>query len=141
MSTITETLWEIITDSDALHAELTTIMRQEYEPFLTQEKATCVNTSKLEHYVREQLIKWYEWLPETPASQRGRELAMEAFHGEDGRPPEETQHAVRLTAETVLRLIAQPEEQGRYHFEEMGMDHLACIPGLSRRLSRWASCL
>lgn len=46
------------------------------------------------------------------------------FYGEDRRPPEEPQYAVQVTAEEVLRLIVQPDEQGRYHFDEMGMEHL-----------------
>jgi hypothetical protein len=45
-------------------------------------------------------------------------------YGEDGRKPEEPQHATQLTSETALRLIVQPDEQGRYHFDEMGTDHL-----------------
>ena len=76
---ITDTVWEIITDNDELHAELTKIMRKEYEPFLTHDKATYVNTYKLEQYVRDELIKWYEWLPDSAISQIGGELAMEAF--------------------------------------------------------------
>ncbi len=46
------------------------------------------------------------------------------MYGEDGRPAEEPQHAVALTAEEALRLIVQPDDQGRYHFDEMGIDHL-----------------
>ncbi|MGZ3611134.1 MAG: hypothetical protein ACXVBU_13855 [Ktedonobacteraceae bacterium] len=46
------------------------------------------------------------------------------IYGEDGRKPEEPQHAVELTAEEVLRLVVMPDEQGRYHFDEMGNDNL-----------------
>ena len=46
------------------------------------------------------------------------------IYGEDGRPPEEPQHAVQLTSEEVLRLIVQPDEQGRCHFDQMGIEHL-----------------
>ena len=53
-----------------------------------------------------------------------RQWYFQDMYGEDGRPPEEPQHAARLTAEEVLRLIVQPDEQGRYHFDEMGMEHL-----------------
>ena len=56
------------------------------------------------------------------------------IYGEDGRNPEEPQHAVELKIEEVLRLVVIPDEQGRYHFDEIGMEHLASIPGLSRRL-------
>ena len=31
---------------------------------------------------------------------------------------------VELTAEEVLRLVVMPDEQGRYHFDEMGIEHL-----------------
>ena len=79
MNTITDTIWDIITENDELHAELTRIMRREYEPFLTHKKATYVNTYKLEQHIREELTKWYEWLPDTAISQIGGELAMEAF--------------------------------------------------------------
>ena len=79
MSTITDTIWDIVTDNEELHAELTRIMCQEYEPFLTHDKATTVNTFKLESYFREEFTKWYEWLPDTAISQIGGELAMEAF--------------------------------------------------------------
>ena len=84
-STITEIIWDIITDNDELLEELTRIMRQEYEPFLPKEKATTVNTYKLEHYLREELTKWYEWLPDTPINQIGGELAMEALRNVDWR--------------------------------------------------------
>ncbi len=43
---------------------------------------------------------------------------------ENGRAPEEAQHAVSLTSEEVLRLVVMPDEQGRYHFDEMGNDNL-----------------
>ena len=83
MSTITEIMWDIITDNDELHSELTRIMRQEYEPFLTYDKATTVNTFKLESYFREEFTKWYEWLPERPIDMLGGELAMEALRHVD----------------------------------------------------------
>ena len=83
MSTITETIWDIITDNDELHSELTRIMWQSYEPFLTHDKATTVNTFKLESYFREELTKWYEWLPERPIDMIGGELAMEALRHVD----------------------------------------------------------
>src|SRR5260221_9180024 len=85
MSTVTENMWDIITVNDELHSELTRIMRQEYEPFLIDEKATTVNTFKLESYLREELAKWYEWLPERPIDMIGGELAMEALRHVDWR--------------------------------------------------------
>jgi hypothetical protein len=38
-----------------------------------------------------------------------------------------------LTSEEVLRLVVMPDEQERYHCDEMGYETLASIPGLSRR--------
>jgi hypothetical protein len=48
----------------------------------------------------------------------------EDIYGEDGRHPEEPQRAQSLTSEEVLRLIVMPDEQGRYHFDEMGSENL-----------------
>jgi len=74
MNKITEIVWDIITETPALLSELTRIMCQEYEPFLSKDKAATVNTFKLENYLREELTKWYEWLPDTPINQIGGEL-------------------------------------------------------------------
>jgi hypothetical protein len=46
------------------------------------------------------------------------------IYGEDGRQPQEPQHAVELAAEEVLRLVVMPDDQGRYHFDEMGYENL-----------------
>ncbi len=46
------------------------------------------------------------------------------IYGENGRKPGEPQHAVELTSEEVLRLVVMLDEQGRYHFDEMGYEHL-----------------
>ena len=63
-----------------------------------------------------------------------RQWYFQDMYGEDGRPPEEPpQHAVHLTSETVLRLVVMPDEQGRYHLDEMGYENLASIPGVSGR--------
>jgi hypothetical protein len=85
MNTITEIVWDIFSDNEDLLAELTKIMRQEYEPFLPKERAITVNTFKIEHYLREELTTWYEWLPDSPINQIGGELAMEAFRDVDFR--------------------------------------------------------
>jgi hypothetical protein len=45
-------------------------------------------------------------------------------YGENGRHPEEPQHAVALSSEEVLRLTVELDEHGCSHFEEMGMEHL-----------------
>jgi hypothetical protein len=43
---------------------------------------------------------------------------------QNGRHPEEPQRALSLTSEEVLRLVVMPDEQERYHFDEMGNDNL-----------------
>lgn len=53
-----------------------------------------------------------------------RRWDFQDISGEDGRAPEEPQHAAQLTAEEVLRLIVEPDEQGHSHFDEMGTEHL-----------------
>ena len=53
-----------------------------------------------------------------------RQWYFQDIYGEDGRLPEEPQHAVQLSSETVLRLIAQPDAQRRYRLDEIGLDLL-----------------
>ena len=53
-----------------------------------------------------------------------RRCYFQDIYGEDGREPEEPQHATRLSSEKVLRLIVIPDQQESYHFDEMGIDHL-----------------
>jgi hypothetical protein len=53
-----------------------------------------------------------------------RQWYFQDIYGGDGRKAEEPQHAVELTSEGVLRLVVMPDEQGRYHFDEMGYEHL-----------------
>jgi hypothetical protein len=62
-----------------------------------------------------------------------REWYSADIYGEDGRAAQEPQRITSLTSEEVLRLVVMPDEQGRYHFDEMGMEHLASIPGVSHR--------
>jgi hypothetical protein len=45
----------------------------------------------------------------------GRRWYFQDIYGEEGRPPEEPQRATSLTSEDVLRIVAVPDEQGRYH--------------------------
>jgi hypothetical protein len=47
-----------------------------------------------------------------------------ASYGEDGRAPQEPHHATALTGEEVLRLVVMPDDQGHYHFDEMGKENL-----------------
>lgn len=46
------------------------------------------------------------------------------IYGEDGRAAQEPQRMTSLTGEEVLRLVVMPDEQGHYHFDEMGNDNL-----------------
>lgn len=46
------------------------------------------------------------------------------IYGEDGRTPQEPQRPGGLTSEEVLLLVVMPDEQGRYHFDEMGYENL-----------------
>ncbi len=77
-----------------------------------------------------QQVQWgtITFVLDNEAFRRGflaREWYFADIYGEDGRRPEEPQHAVVLTSEEVLRLVVMPDKQGRYHFDEMGNDNLA----------------
>ncbi len=60
-----------------------------------------------------------------------RQWHFQDIYGQDGRKPEVPQHAVELTSEEMLRLVVMPNDQGHYHFDEMGYENLASIPGRS----------
>ena len=62
------------------------------------------------------------------------------MYGEEGRNPEEPQHAVELNVEEVLRLVVMLDDQGRYHARRDGLREPPRIPGLSRRLPGWTTC-
>jgi hypothetical protein len=62
------------------------------------------------------------------------------MYGEVGRPPEEPQHAAQLTTEAVLRLLIMPDEQGRYHFDEMGYENLPEYLGYLVGAPFWPTC-
>jgi hypothetical protein len=53
-----------------------------------------------------------------------RRWYFEDIYGEAGHQPEEPQRAISLSSEEVLRLVVMPDEQGRYHFDEMGNENL-----------------
>jgi hypothetical protein len=53
-----------------------------------------------------------------------RRWYFEDIYGRDSRGPEEPQRATRLSSEEVLRLVVMPDQQGRYHFDEMGSENL-----------------
>ena len=83
MNTYTEAIWEVISDTPELLAELTTIMGKQYQPFLGEAQAYRVNTHKLQAYVLEKLNEWFEWLPDTPVNLIGGALALEALQAVD----------------------------------------------------------
>jgi hypothetical protein len=62
------------------------------------------------------------------------------IYGEDGRNPEEPQHAVELNAEEVLRLVVMLDDQGRYHFDEMGCENLPEYLGYLVGAPFWTTC-
>ncbi len=47
------------------------------------------------------------------------------IYGEKGRAPEELERATTLRSEDVLRLIAVPDEQGRYHLGAEASEDIA----------------
>lgn len=51
-------------------------------------------------------------------------LIFRGYLREDGSQPEEPQRALSLTSQEGLRLVVMPDEQGRYHFDEMGYENL-----------------
>jgi hypothetical protein len=61
-----------------------------------------------------------------------RQWYVADIDGEDGRAPQEPHHNTTLTSEEVPRLVVMPDDQGFYHFDEIGYENLASIPGLSR---------
>ncbi len=68
MNTFTEAVWEVISDTPELLAELTAIMGKQYQPFLGEAQAYRVNTHRLKASVLDKLNQWFEWLPDTPVN-------------------------------------------------------------------------
>jgi hypothetical protein len=98
MNPFTELVWEVITDCPEFLEKLTAIMKREYRPFLTEAEVTFrVNTKMLEQYIREELDKWYDWLPDTPINRIGGGLALEMLDCVD------YDHLARLVAQNVLQ--------------------------------------
>jgi len=62
------------------------------------------------------------------------------IYAEDGRNPEEPRHAVELNAEEVLRLVVMLDDQGRYHFDEMGYENLPEYLGYLVGAPFWTTC-
>jgi hypothetical protein len=61
-------------------------------------------------------------------------------YGEGGRAPDEPQRMVSLTSEEELRLVVTPDEQGRYHFDEMGYENLPEYLGYLVGAPSWTAC-
>lgn len=62
------------------------------------------------------------------------------IYREDGRAPQEPHHATTLTSEEVLRLVVMPDDQGRYHFDEMGYENLPEYLGYLVGAPFWTTC-
>jgi len=90
----------------------------------------AISQAKGELVIIAQQIQWgiTTLILDNEAFRRGflaaRRWYYEGTYGEDGRHPEEPQRAQSLTSEEVLRLIVMSDEQGRYHFDEMGSENL-----------------
>jgi hypothetical protein len=69
-----------------------------------------------------------------------RRWYFEDIYGQDGRQPEEPHRATRLSSEEVLRLVVIPDEQGRYHFDEMGYENLPEYLGYLVGAPFWTTC-
>lgn len=96
MNPFTELVWDVITDCPEFLEQLTTIMKREYKPFLSGEKAFQANAKILESHIREELDKWVEWLPDTPVNRIGGGLAIEMLDSVDW------DHVARRVAEKIL---------------------------------------
>ncbi len=99
MNPFTELVWDVITDCPEFLEQLTAIMKQDHKPFAfsSSEQAFQANAKMLEGYVREELDKWYEWLPDTPINRIGGGLAVEMLDSVDW------DHLARLVQENILQ--------------------------------------
>lgn len=77
MNPFTQLVWDVVTDCPEFLEQLASLMRREYTPFLTGEKAFQANARMLEQHLRQELDTWYDWLPETPINRIGGGLALE----------------------------------------------------------------
>ena len=96
MNPFTALVWDAIQDSPEFLEQLTAIMKREYKPFLAVEQAFQANAKILEQHVREELDKWYDWLPDTPINRIGGGLAVEMLDCVDW------EHLARLVQEQRL---------------------------------------
>jgi len=98
----TALVWDVLQDSPEFLEQITAIMRLDHRPFLTGEKAFQANAKMLEGHIREELDKWYDWLPDTPINRIGGGLAVEMLDSVDW------DQLARLVQETVLQTPIEP---------------------------------
>src|SRR5260370_40749206 len=89
-------MWEVNPDWREFLAAWATIMQREYKPFLSGEQAFQANAKALECHIREELDKWYDWLPDTPINRIGGGLAVEIVESSDW------DQGARLAQDTTL---------------------------------------
>ena len=97
MNPFTALVWDVIHDSPAFLEQLIAIMKREHKPFLSGEKAFRANAKMLECHIREELDKWYDWLPDTPLNRIGGGLAVDMLDSIDW------DHLARLVQENILQ--------------------------------------
>lgn len=98
MNPFTALVWEVLLDSPQFLETLTAIMKREYKPFLLTPDATFrANAIMLAQHIRQELDKWYDWLPDTPINRIGGGLAVEMLDCVD------FDHLARLVAEQELQ--------------------------------------
>lgn len=97
MNPFTQLVWEVITDRPDFLETLTAIMKREYKPFLEGKQAFQVNAKMLEGHIREELDKWYDWLPDTLMNCIGGGLAVEMLDCVDW------EHVAQLVQEHILQ--------------------------------------
>lgn len=97
MNPFTVLVWDVIQDSPEFLEQLIAIMKREYKPFLSGEQAFQANAKALESHIREELDKWYEWLPDTPVNCIGGGLAVEMLDSVDW------DHLARLVQESIVQ--------------------------------------
>ena len=97
MNPFTRLVWGMITDCPEFLEQLSAIMKREYKPFLEGEQAFRANAIMLEQHIREELDKWYDWLPDTPVNRISGGLAIEMLDCVDW------DHVAQLVQERILR--------------------------------------
>ena len=99
MNPFTALVWEVVQDSPEFLEQLTAIMKRDHKPFSfsSTEQAFQANAKILEGYVRAELDKWYDWLPDTPINLIGGGLAVEMLDAVDW------DHLARLVQEHILQ--------------------------------------